>query len=737
MRRKGIAFWLAFAMLCSFIMIVVEIAPNVEGLTIYVDDDYGSEDATHKKTIYSAIENASNGDTINVYNGEYNGKFGQIIIDKSVDIIGQSSDLTVINNTAVYIASDNIILSNFSVKDSIVHIWSFSNIEINYCSFSAFGSIDIDSSSDIRVSNSSIKDRGYLWITGSSNIYIENTKMNNTQYPLWLDSSSNIYIANCNLTYLDDYGVWFDESINCEMRNTTILSDDYGGIRILWGWGSESKYFNHTIDTSNTVNGKPVYYFYNKTDLVLSGLDAGHITLALCSNITLKDSNATGGDGVKIAFSSGLNITNNNLSSNLRSGIQILTSSNYNNITDNYVSENGGSGIRLWKAIENNFINNTLYLNGLSGFYIESYSNNNTFVECNLIENKWGFQVRGENNVFSKNLITDNWDRGIWLMASDSKNNLIVNNSLKDNNLEFYLTEGSNAIILNTTFNKSRVEFFMPDDAYLVIQWFLHVNVTDYLGNPVSNANVKIEDNKNGTYNETFMTDGNGYVKWIPVTEYIQWSTEKTFYTPHRIIAWNDTLTGYAYPDPIMNKSKTINIVLFNGTYMDLEPGWNLVSLPRVQSDTNIETVFQSIDGSYNSVWRYNITDYNDLWKHYHVSKPSYMNDLWKLNHTMGFWLYVTDPGGTTLVVFGDVLTSDQHIPLYPGWNLVGYPSLTSYNRTDGLNNINFGSEVDPILTFNSTSKKWVKLDEPTDYFEVGRGYWIYSKVTKTWVVPL
>ncbi len=88
--------WVNLLIVFSSIVIIVEIALIVTGITIYVDDDYGSEDATHKKTIVSAMENASNGDTIFVYNGKYEGdESGWIVIDKSVDIIGQSIDNTV------------------------------------------------------------------------------------------------------------------------------------------------------------------------------------------------------------------------------------------------------------------------------------------------------------------------------------------------------------------------------------------------------------------------------------------------------------------------------------------------------------------------------------------------------------------------------------------------------------------------------------------------------------------
>ncbi|UCF07824.1 MAG: hypothetical protein JSW28_09315, partial [Thermoplasmata archaeon] len=151
---------------------------------------------------------------------------------------------------------------------------------------------------------------------------------------------------------------------------------------------------------------------------------------------------------------------------------------------------------------------------------------------------------------------------------------------------------------------------------------------------------------------------------------------------------------------------------------------------------TNLQTVLQSIEDQYDAVRRYNITDGNDPWKHHHTSKPPKFNDLDTINHAMGLWVHITDPGGAALEVNGDVFSSNQNITLHPGWNLVGYPSNTAMNRTGALNNIDFGTDVDAVWTYNATTQEWKEITT-LDNFEVGRGYWIHSRVTKTWVVPL
>ncbi len=57
-------------------------------------------------------------------------------------------------------------------------------------------------------------------------------------------------------------------------------------------------------------------------------------------------------------------------------------------------------------------------------------------------------------------------------------------------------------------------------------------------------------------------------------------------------------------------------------------------------------------------------------------------------------------------------------------------------NRTEGLNNITFGQDVNAIWSFNATIQEWEEIKE-SDYFEIGRGYWIHSKIEKTWEVAI
>ncbi len=172
------------------------------------------------------------------------------------------------------------------------------------------------------------------------------------------------------------------------------------------------------------------------------------------------------------------------------------------------------------------------------------------------------------------------------------------------------------------------------------------------------------------------------------------------------------------------------------GNYLRLEKGWNFISIPLEQSITALENVLSSISGCYDAVQWYKANDFQDHWKHNHYLKFPLQNDLSNIDHKMSFWVHVTRTEGAILEYSGIPPSVGESIWLYQGWNMVGYPSTSIYDRTTGLNNLVFGSDVDCIQWYNSENGSWHFMG-PDDSFIPGRGYWIHSKNITMWEVPL
>ena len=87
----------------------------------------GGTEPENYSSIQNAIDNASDGDTIFVYNGIYN---ENIIVNKTIDLIGENKENTIINGyineiyenflIAFYILADQVNLSSFTITNSIL-----------------------------------------------------------------------------------------------------------------------------------------------------------------------------------------------------------------------------------------------------------------------------------------------------------------------------------------------------------------------------------------------------------------------------------------------------------------------------------------------------------------------------------------------------------------------------------------------------------------------------------------
>jgi uncharacterized protein (TIGR03790 family) len=214
-------------------------------------------------------------------------------------------------------------------------------------------------------------------------------------------------------------------------------------------------------------------------------------------------------------------------------------------------------------------------------------------------------------------------------------------------------------------------------------------------------------------------------------------------------LMWNTTgFTGsqdiYIYvdaPDMYFELDENNNIAfkqidIVERFQLQLHNGWNLVSLPLAQTDTSLSSILGPILGQYDAVQAYNISDKNNLWKHHHESKPITLNDLDELDHLIGFWIHITTPGIIDFNVTGEQFSSNQTTPLHTGWNQVGFPSQGNKNRTAGLNNLDFGIEVDAIFTFDGATQTWEEVG-PLDSFKLEKGYWIHATQECVWEVPL
>jgi hypothetical protein len=159
---------------------------------------------------------------------------------------------------------------------------------------------------------------------------------------------------------------------------------------------------------------------------------------------------------------------------------------------------------------------------------------------------------------------------------------------------------------------------------------------------------------------------------------------------------------------------------------IQLEPGWNLISIPLILENNSIEDVLADIRDNVTVVYTY---DPEAEWSVWHPD-PSIPSNLHTIELGRGYWIKMEN--STTLTVEGVLFELTGWVPppsftLKQGWNMVGIYSLESRAMTTAF--VDIKDKYTSLWTYNKTNEELVQLfkeaaDDPD--IEAGKGYWIY-----------
>jgi len=220
-------------------------------------------------------------------------------------------------------------------------------------------------------------------------------------------------------------GMTLSRSIGLRLRDNTLVNNTYN-------FGDYTLQV-HDIDTSNTVNGKPIYFLANQQDEQVPA-DAGYVELVDCTNMTVKDLNLTNNAQGLV-----LKNTTNSLVENLQitndwDGLYLETQSKGNTIIDNNVSNCLYLGIYVSTSSDNTFENNSI-TNNAYGFFLDS----------TVFDYVIGFQPTGNTvtgNVMWGNTVANCSTAGVYSL--EAENNLFYDNNFINNSPEVYSLNSTN-----------------------------------------------------------------------------------------------------------------------------------------------------------------------------------------------------------------------------------------------------------------------------------------------------
>jgi len=180
--------------------------------------------------------------------------------------------------------------------------------------------------------------------------------------------------------------------------------------------GNSEESFDCQVSESNLVDGKPILYYYRRSDLDVTDQECAHLALAYCRNGLVKNSTVSN-DALFVYSSMGNLIQESNVSGCY--GMRIYNSSN-NQILGNRACNNKFNGILLVESASNTIANNFLCENKLGGLSFDRGSDENEIIGNTFSNNQIGIGLNGsnENAIYHNNFI-DNAEQ-----ASDDGENL-------------------------------------------------------------------------------------------------------------------------------------------------------------------------------------------------------------------------------------------------------------------------------------------------------------------------
>ena len=310
-----------------------------------VDDD-GPADFS---SIQPAINVANAGDTVYVRTGIY---FENVVVNKTISLIGENQVTTIIDGggtgDVVTVEAGYCLITNFTIRNSGTTFPNWPD--------------QVDCG---------------VYLKNTTNSFINNNMLVNNYVGIYFYPSSN-NTAFGNIVSNNDVGISVWSSNNTLMNNTVagnfngisimycsankllgnIVKDNiYSGIDLYYTESNflennvmnDNRYsfgvsgfllstFVHDIGTSNTANGKPIYYLINSQNQEVPP-DAGFVALVNCTNIIVRNLNLQKNlNGLIIAYTNNSLISGNNVTNN-RWGLSVQFSFFNTIYHNNFINE--------------------------------------------------------------------------------------------------------------------------------------------------------------------------------------------------------------------------------------------------------------------------------------------------------------------------------------------------------------------------------------------------------------
>jgi parallel beta-helix repeat protein len=317
-------------------------------------------------------------------------------------------------------------------------------------------------------------------LTSAYDAIISENKITEGRTGIRLEQCNNTRVYKNNVTKHVWDGISIGGCINILMYNNLLKDNGYG----LYVSGAELDHYLHSIDTSNLVDGKPVYYLinqHNKTIDAITHPKVGFLALINSTNITVEGLNITKSRGLLLAYTKNVKVQDSNFTDNFYGislddssnstitgnkfqrngyGIYIIESQN-STICGNLFEDNENEGIELYCS-PNCTISNNEIRGGGGYFGITTYYSSGALIfgnSINNVENGVSLSDSSENIAYANNIK----NTGYAFELSNVSRSFFHQNNLTNNDCGFYIYSGSN----NNIIRRNHIANSTGDGIYL------------------------------------------------------------------------------------------------------------------------------------------------------------------------------------------------------------------------------------------------------------------------------
>jgi len=543
-------------------------------------------------------------------------------------------------------------------------------------------------------------------------------------------------------------------SKSCTLTGNTMIG---GGMDIN---GYRDEYWQHNIDSTNTVNGEPLRYIRGGIGSSISG-NYGQVFVVDSSYMYLSDMDFQHTcTGVAIAYSNDVELYRCSFNGHYN-GVRVQNSTDisvyHNNIIKSHASEEYSevtwyadypSGGNYWSYNTNtkdiysgsgqnesgsDGIDDEPYYGGYGSECMDKYPLIHEFTGAPVV-----IERSPDNGTF-----TNDPSPNIWVRIAS------FNNTMYSSDREMYV-DGfkvrTDAYQIPTGYNISYQHAGNLSDGHVV---HCMIKAKDSAGNSMQeswNFTIDLSSPYMDTYDPGAYSGNTTPVIWVHILDngsgidlskvrlYVNGYDIDYTATPisggYNISYWHQA--GFQNGEVVHCRivavdnvgwsfSHSWDFTVGNKITNSYASGWNTVSLAWLDGPTDIETALSG------SSWDRAMLYIDGNWYTYSRNRDAKYNAGFPdVDRTSGILVNFT----SATTVSGDVYFEGKTtIHLKQGWNLVGYPSAHDQRISDALEGISW--DKIEVRYGDGTSD----VMRSTDYLDVGMSYWIYVDTDQDWIV--